>query len=272
MNCLISMNYHMFNEYDSEKLVEVISNLDIDKEIKGAELYIFLMNEEEKKYCRKLFKILTEKNWILQVHSIDLYNLSKEEIINCLNEYNYLASIYNKKLKFTIHPAEEKTFEKSIEKTVQILNFLQKYVNENKLNLEILIENLNEYSGKQRCNVYDIYKIFDQTDLGGITLDLGHFVYDYSNDFSKLNDRYNNKIKNIHLHDICNRKDHYPFYYNIVNLEKVFKYLNKINYQENIVLEYGVEYLNGNSFEEKIKEYIKQIKYINDGIKAYNCK
>lgn len=263
MNFLISMNNKMFSKYQSHDLIELISNLDMKKDVKGAEIYINMQDEEEKEYCIELVKEMKNKNWILQIHSIDIYNLKEEELIKCLQYYNNLALIYNKKIKLTIHPAEEICLDLSIEKTVKGISFVSNYIKENKLKLEILLENLNELNKKKRCNIYKTYEALEELKKIGNTFDMGHYVYDYSNDYKKLIKKHMDKTKNVHIHDISNdRVDHYPFYYSNVKLDKIVKYLNKIEYKGNVVLEYGLEYLKGNGFEEKMDEYINQIEYV----------
>lgn len=265
INFLLSINSKMFSKYESYELIELIKKLDIKKDVKGAEIYIEMKNEEERKYCTELVKEMKKYNWILQIHSASIYDLTKEEIIDYLEYYNSLALIYNKKIKLTIHPAEEKCLDLSIEKTIEGMNFVSKYINENDLKLEILLENLNELNKKKRCNIYKTYEALEKLKKIGNTFDVGHFVYDYSNDYKELIKEHMEKTKNVHIHDISDdRVDHYPFYYNNVKLSKIVKYLELINYKGNVVLEYGLEYLKGNKFEDKIDEYIKQIELVKE--------
>ncbi len=265
INFLLSINSKMFSKYESYELIELIKKLDIKKDVKGAEIYIEMKNEEERKYGTEFVKEMKKHNWILQIHSASIYDLTKEEIIDYLEYYNSLALIYNKKIKLTIHPAEEKCLDLSIEKTIEGMNFVSKYINENDLKLEILLENLNELNKKKRCNIYKTYEALEKLKKIGNTFDVGHFVYDYSNDYKELIKEHMEKTKNVHIHDISDdRVDHYPFYYNNVKLSKIVKYLELINYKGNVVLEYGLEYLKGNKFEDKIDEYIKQIELVKE--------
>lgn len=263
MDFLISINSKMFSQYDSIKLMQVITMLDINKSIKGIEIYIDMTNEEEKKYCLFLAKIIKDKNLILQVHSANMNNLENSNILEYLEYYNELSSIYGKTLKLTVHPSEENTVEESIRKSIKTLKYITEEITKNNFNLEILLENLNEHRAVKRSNIYEVYKIIDSVKLGGITLDMGHYVYDYSNDYTNLNNKYTGSINNIHLHDIKDKEDHHPFYYNNVKIKNAMNYLQKIGYNKSIVLEFGLEYLKGETFEDKISEYIKQIEYVN---------
>ncbi|MDF2865361.1 MAG: Xylose isomerase-like barrel [Clostridia bacterium] len=263
MNFLMSINSKMFSQYDSLNLMNVITNLDVNNSVKGIEIYIDMINEEEKEYCLSLAKVIKDKNLIMQVHSVDMNNLKENSILEYLEYYNKLSLIYGKQVKLTVHSLEENTLEESIKKSIKILKSMMDKISENNFNLEVLLENLNEHREVVRCNIYEVYKIIDSVELDGITLDMGHYVYDNSNDYSNLDNKYTNKIKNIHLHDISGKEDHHPFYYNSVKIKEAMDYLKKIGYNENVVLEFGLEYLKGETFKDKIDEYIKQIEYVN---------
>lgn len=261
MNLLFSLNGKVFLKYNENELINTIVKLDKNKVLKGAEIYIDMNKKEEQNYCEKLAELMKDNNMILQIHSADMNSLNNNTIKEYLEYYNKLSLVYGKTIKLTIHPAAENSLEYSINKTIEVFNYINKYVKDNNLNLEILIENLNKYENKMRCNISQIYEIIDKLNIDGITLDMGHYVYDYSNDYINLNNKYVNKIKNIHLHDINGAKDHFPFYYNNVKIKEAISYLKSIDYKENIVLEFGIEYLNGNTLEDKIDEYVKQAQY-----------
>jgi len=264
MNFLISLNSRMFSKCSAPQLMDILINLDVNKVIDGAEIYVDMTNEIEKEYCLNLAKIMKDNNWIIQVHSADMHILEENVIEQYLKYYNEIAFVYGNKIKLTIHPDTESSRYESIQNTIKIFKHINKYVYKNNLNLEILVENLNELHGTYRCNIYQVYEIIDKLMIDGITFDMGHYVYDYSNDYTDLNNEHVNKIRNIHIHDINedNRTDHYPFYFNNVKIQEIVKYINTIDYKESIVLEYGLEYLEGESFEDKISEYIKQIEYV----------
>lgn len=260
MKFLISMNSKMFSKCTPQELIENIVNMDKNKSIDGAEIYIDLRSNIEKEYCLELVKVMKDMNWLVQIHSIGLNKLDNELLKSCLDYYNKLSLVYGSKIKLTIHPLEEKEIKEAIDKSIKTLNFVSKYVKDNNYNIEILLENLNKLNGIVRCNINELISILDKTNIDGITLDLGHYVYDYSNDFSNI--PYMHNVKNIHIHDINNGVDHYPFYYNNVELNKIVKYLKDIKYNDSIVFEYALEYLKGITFEEKIIEYIAQIEYV----------
>ncbi|MDD4706439.1 MAG: TIM barrel protein, partial [Bacilli bacterium] len=201
-----------------------------------------------------------------QIHSVDLSNLNEDTIKKFLSYYNELSLVYGKKIKITIHPAEEINSIEIINKSIKILNYITEIIKENNYNFEILLENLNKLKYRISCSIHNVFYIYKKTNIDGITLDFGHYVSDNLNRFSKILNI--NKIKNIHIHDINNNHiDHYPFYYHNVELDKIFEYLEKIKYHQNIVLECALEYLKGETLEDKIKEYINQIEYIKNRLK-----
>jgi sugar phosphate isomerase/epimerase len=270
MGVLLSLNNKVFSKYDSRNLVGNIMELDVNKVVDGAELYIDMTNEKERKYGLEITEKMKENKWIVQVHSVCMFGLEENQINEYLEYYNEIALIYGENIKLTIHPAEEIKKEDSIIKTIDVISYITKYIKEKNLKLDVLIENLNEYRGKLRCNIFEIYDIMDKLqtidkDIG-ITFDIGHYIYDYVNDYKKLY-KYTDKIQNMHIHDIDNKRiEHSPFYYGNVDIEKMVKYIKSINYKENIVLEIGVEYFSNEIFEGKLSEYIKQIEYIKTNI------
>jgi sugar phosphate isomerase/epimerase len=258
------MNNKMFSKYTPCELINTITKMDKTNSIDGAEIYINITSNIEKEYCLELVKLMKDRNWIVQIHSMNLSKLEYNTLKEYLDYYNKLSTVYLDKLKLTIHPSDEKDIKEATVNSINLFNAVNEYITKNNYNIEILVENLNKLNGKIRCNVNEVIHILDNVDIDGITLDLGHYVYDYSNDYSNICNI--DKIKNIHLHDINNNVDHYPFYYNNVKLDKIAKYLKEIKYNANIVLEYGLEYLKGTTFEEKINEYINQIEYVKNSI------
>lgn len=264
MKFLISMNNKMFSKYTPYELIKTITKIDKTSSVDGAEIYIDLTSNTEKQYCLELVKLMKDSNWIVQIHSMNLSKLEYNTLKEYLDYYNNISLVYEDKLNLTVHPIDEEDIKEATVNSIKLFNFVSEYIKENSYNIEILVENLNKLNGKNRCNINEVKYILSSTNIDGITLDLGHFVYDYSNDYSSICDL--NKIKNIHIHDINNNVDHYPFYYNNVKLDKIGKYLKEIKYNKNIVLEYGLEYLKGTALEEKINEYIHQIEYVKNSI------
>ncbi|MDD4706468.1 MAG: hypothetical protein PHS24_04595, partial [Bacilli bacterium] len=107
MKFLISINNKIFEEYSPRELVETFISLDKNNCIAGAEIYINLINDVERKYSLELVRYMKDMNWIVQIHSVDLSNLNEDTIKKFLSYYNELSLVYGKKIKITIHPAEE---------------------------------------------------------------------------------------------------------------------------------------------------------------------
>lgn len=254
MKLLLSLNNKIFM---NENLIDIIKKHDIFNVVKGFEIYIDLNKIEEKEKVLKLVEESLKEDYIIQLHGFSLENISIETIYENLKYYESISKKYLKKLLITFHPTLE------INQTIDIISDINKYIKKNKFNLEISIENLNYLNGIKRINITEIYDIIEKLNNTNITFDIGHYVNDYSNDFSLVN-KYLDRINNIHLHDLNEKdEDHYPFYYNKVSLIRSVSFLKSIEYNQNIVLEFGLEYLNGDTFEDKISEYIRQLEYVN---------
>lgn len=264
MKFLISINNKMINQYPPNELINSIINLDQSNNIDGAEINIDVSNEVEKIYFMQLVKHMKKNNWIVQIHSRCMYNLDEETINKYLHYYNQLAIVYGNKIKMTFHPAEEETTTNVINKSTETINYISSIIKNNNYNLEILVENLNRLDYRIGCSVDTATDIFYKTNIKGITFDIGHHAYNNPNDFKIPNI---NIIENIHIHDINKKLDHYPFYYNNVQLDKISEFLNKIKYNKCLVLEFAFEYLRGTTFREKIIEYINQTEYIKNILK-----
>jgi hypothetical protein len=58
---------------------------------------------------------------------------------------------------------------------------------------------------------------------------------------------------------------HLPIYKNDIYLKELFKGIKNLNnYKYNIVYEYGLDYFNGDTIEEKINNYLEAIDIFNE--------
>jgi hypothetical protein len=75
------------------------------------------------------------------------------------------------------------------------------------------------------------------------------------------------KLINIHLHTFSYGYDHLPLSLSDKNKEKWVKgilFIKKIKYTGTIVLEYGLNEMNGSNDEEKLIDYIKSAQIANN--------
>lgn len=271
MNLLLSVNYKMFLNYDSSTLIKRIKSLDKSGLVKGIELYINLDSDIEKNYGIELAKLLKDENLILQLHSVNMDGFSENKILECMEYYNKIANLYDDVIKLTIHPYATKEGEiEATQNTIQILKIIKKYIDDNNSKIDIMIENLNKYNEVPRGNLDYVSNILTKIDEVYFTFDIGHYVYDYSNDYVGKELEIRNKLKNIHICDIDNSgHDHYPFYYNNVKLDVIAEYLKLVKYNENVVVEIAMDYLNGGDIDGKLAEYIKELEKIDKCLKTH---
>jgi|GEM_PF-2494680 len=263
MDYYISINAKEFLEFGAADLVRFISNNDKNSIIKGAEIAIDCREDRQKEFSIELASAMSSNGRMIQLHADDIYGSGKNKIIEMLRYYNSIAEKCGNKIKVTIHPAEMQSIKDSINETRSALEYINNLVEKKRLDLEILLENLNTYAGKPRCNIGQILEILEGTMENGITLDLGHYVFDHGTSDIPIKNRLSKRIRNVHLHDIDDRgQDHQPFYFENVCLEKMRGILSSIGYNGSVVAEISLNFLKGNSFEARLREYISQIELI----------
>lgn len=156
--------------------------------------------------------------------------------------------------KITVHPFQDL----SIEENVKILNKINAFLRENKLDL--LIENV---SSLPYSSADSISKLLEKISNIGLTLDIGH-----ANINSELDEFIKNlasKIRHIHLHYNIENFDHL-FYNEKEELNQIFSKINSFGYNETILLEtFSIIEDNKSVLQEfpEIKElHIEQLKKI----------
>lgn len=168
------------------------------------------------------------------------------------------------------HSKEDDNLEIAKLNTINLLNTIFNYIKENNLNISISLENLNYHHNHDRINVDKIDSILSEFDDVNFTYDIGHDIFDNHN-YTKLSKLQLKKLNNIHIHNVCNNKDHCeitPTCDYITQLRDSVKYLKSINYEKSIVLETGFNNYHGNNYEEKLINYIKSFEKIEDILKT----
>ena len=72
------------------------------------------------------------------------------------------------------------------------------------------------------------------------------------------------KINNVHIHSVLNDEDHHLINNKSNDLNEIVLALGKLRkaeYKGPIVLEYAIDYIEGNKIEEKIINYTKSFEY-----------
>ena len=133
--------------------------------------------------------------------------------------------------------------------------------------LIICLENLNDAFKIDRLEKESVTPIIlNDIDLY-FTYDIGHEVVEYGN-ITNLNKYMLKEIRNVHIHTNDGKgNDHRPIYKHDHNWNKILKgliFLINNKYQYNIVYEYDLYVCNGNTTEEKIREYLKSIDIVSE--------
>lgn len=256
---LISIN-HKFMSLSPKELVELIINT---KYTRGIEAYININKEEELNYLSQLVFELKKNNLILQIHGeIDLELDEQIKYIKKLEDY---SDYLNMPIVVTFHTIYDDNKEKSIEKTNKYISDLIGNINKEKIT--ICIENLNNMNGLIRLGKEEISEIVLNNEEIYFTYDIGHEISDHG-EIINLDKYMIEKIRNIHIHSINDTGlDHIPIYENDIHWDEIIKGLDFLinnKYKYNIVYEYGLEYCNGSTVEEKVKDYLCSIDYVSE--------
>ena len=135
----------------------------------------------------------------------------------------------------------------------------------NEKNIELSIENLNDIKEVKRLKKEDITDILNQNQKLKFTYDIGHELVDKKEAKIEQNILIE-RINNIHIHTHIEQQDHYPLTKNKKDKEITTQIIEKIKRQNNnisVVMEYALDYIEGKTFEEKIKNYINEANYMN---------
>lgn len=232
--------------------------------IKGFEIATSSKNDE--KYLLKLAQIAYNEGYIINLHS-PTFN-TDEDAKKYLHFAVRISKIVKRKINIVYHPINGTNIYTSKKITKQNISKLLRYIEENNYleNIELSIENLNNINDIKRLKKDDLIEILKEEKKLKFTYDIGHEMIDGINtkDFHKT---LLEKLNNIHIHTFYKNLDHYPIKsFNIENTKKIKDILEKIikyGYDGNIVMEYAIDYIEGENFEKKLENYIKSAQILN---------
>ncbi len=260
MNLLLSINKKFF-EVSMKGVFDLIDKKDEMHVISGIELYIDSLTDQDQNMAILIARKLKERNLKLQMHATALTKdvLSHYEYLKL---YHKLSQIMEEKISVVYHSIESDDISQSKYLTSIILKRLKMHIEDREYNINITLENLDDINGVKRLKLNDVYDIVNKVKGVNITYDIGHEVLENACAYT-IDKKYKSKIKNIHLHDIT--KDglpHAPFHTKSTDLKKVSEMLKEIKYKGNIVVEISLDYLRGNTYYEKLDEYLKEVEKI----------
>lgn len=262
MKIMLSLNRKFFKISPNE-LINLIEKSNQNSTISGFECVA--NNENEQEYIKELSRISKEK-YIVNLHSPCYQEI--EKIGNYLDFANNISNIQNRKVNIVFHPKNEANIEESILKTSKKLENIFNYIeNKNyKNNVEISLENLNDLNGKKRLKKESFTSLFNEYKNLKFTYDIGHEIVDKTINY-ELDEKFVERLNNFHIHTFnkVNNEDHYS----IESLEEnnnIKVLLEKYGKDKTVVLEYALDYIKGNAFEEKIKNYVESAQIITSAL------
>lgn len=237
----LSINYKFFDVtpfYFINKLKEYNKN----NIINGLEVSIDFNNINEINYLKELCNIVKNDNLIINMHGDSTLDLEKQkEYLDYINE---LSIILDKQISIVIH-------------SINYFNNLLNYIKDNNYNIELTIENIIT------SNINDIKEELINNNSLKFTYDLGHIIYEHKK-LIELDEFLLSRLVNTHIHDFNFIEDHQVINNNSSDLSlSTIKYLKRIKYNNSIVMEYDF-YKLGNSFDERLENYVKSAIYVHD--------
>lgn len=254
---IFSLYDKKFKKINIETVVDII-NLYGNKNIDGIEI-----NSNDLEYIKKCAQLCKKNKMMFRCHFplVDMTEIEITRYLNCLNDIS-------KELRYNINIVlhslcEQDTLEEKIDATNIYVDKLLKYIKKYKLNLTISLENLNYRGGIKRINISKIDEILTNFNELAFTYDIGHDLYDNKLP-SNLSSLQISKINNVHIHSVLNDEDHHLINNKSNDLNEIVLALGKLRkaeYKGPIVLEYAIDYIEGNKIEEKIINYTKSFEY-----------
>lgn len=260
MKILLSLNFKFFN-LEPEKFIELIKKYDEENLIAGFE--IATNTKKDELYVLRLAKVALKNEYIINLHSPSFENI--EEAKEYLNFAVEISKIMKRKTNFVYHPISSNSIDESKEKTKEQLEEIMQYIEDKKYynNVELSIENLNDMNGIKRLKKEDLIEILAQQKSLKFTYDIGHEIIDGIKT-EKLVNILDERLNNIHIHTFQKDLDHYPIN-NIDEYKLIKELLEKYGEDKTVVLEYALDYIEGEDFETKLKNYVESAKIIKDG-------
>ena len=189
-----------------------------------------------------------------------------EDAKKYLNFAVEISKIMKRKTNIVYHPINAKSIEESKEKTKEQIKEIMKYIEENRYyeNIELSIENLNDMNGIKRLKKEDFIEILETKKSLKFTYDIGHEIIDGIKT-ERLVNILDERLNNIHIHTFQKDLDHFPIK-TINEYETIKKILEKYGYNKTVVLEYAIDYIEGENFETKLQNYVESAKIIKGAV------
>lgn len=260
MKILLSLNFKFFN-LEPEKFIELIKKYDEKNLISGFE--IATNSKKDELYVLRFAKVALKNKYIINLHSPSFENI--EEAKEYLNFAVEISKITKRKTNIVYHPISANSINESKEKTKEQVKEIMQYIEDKKYynNVELSIENLNNINGIKRLKKEDLIEILEKQRSLKFTYDIGHEIIDGIKT-EKLVNILDERLNNIHIHTFQKDLDHYPIN-NMDEYKLIKELLEQYGEDKTVVLEYALDYIEGEDFETKLRNYVQSAKIIKDG-------
>ncbi|MBP3255663.1 MAG: YgjV family protein [Clostridia bacterium] len=253
----LSLNNKFFRIKPNE-LLHLIQKYDKSKLIYGFEIATENKNDEE--YVKEFTKLICKKGYKINLHSLPFKD--QTDIENYLSFAVELSKITNDKINIVYHPVESSNYKDSIDKTKDTIKLVFKCIEDNNYSkyIDISIENLNKLGNIVRLKKEDLIEILNMEPKLKFTYDIGHETIDniVTNELPQILEE---RLNNIHIHSHKENRDHYPIE-KLGNEKVLSNLLIKYGKKQNVVMEYALDYIEGENFEKKLENYINYAKII----------
>lgn len=260
MKILLSLNNKFYSELPLN-FIKFLEENDKCKTVAGFEVVVDINNEEEKNYIKNLSFICKQNNYHLQFHGNSDYSINNQKkYIDFVNE---IGEFLDRKMYIVLHPQTANTIEEEIKLTNLYFSEILNYIYEMQYNIEISVENLNSTTDIIRLSKDYLKPILSNNMDLNFTYDMGHEIMEYG-ELIDLDTVLIDRISNIHIHTFDSKEEHKPIFENSINKDKWIKaiqYLNYINFDKTVVLEYDF-YMMGEDYYERLLNYIKSAEFM----------
>ena len=236
-------------EMPPRELLELVA-----KYADGVEVYADYHQQAEVDYLDEMAALASDYGLRLQIHGESTLSLPEQkEFLARVNQYSNIDG----SILVTLHSIYNEDEHKSVEQTKKYFGEVLKFVEENCPNVEILLENLNDWDGHHRLKMADIVPVLKEFPKLGVTYDIGHVLADGEKDLIGLAAKYMDSIRNLHIHTCRSvNDDHIPVYSDDKNWDALVGALGKFG-DLPAVFEYNLLECSGETIHEKVVDYLQ---------------
>lgn len=262
MKILMSVNEHFIN-ITPFHFFELVKQYDIDNSLSGFELCFDPEDKLHEQYLREFIDLAIKGKYLIQFHC-RLKDIEYQK--RYLTYINNITELLGYKARIVYHPLRIEDVEEDIEETTTYMQQLLKYIEENSFNIELSIENLNSIYQLHRLDKSHLAPILEANKDLKFTFDIEHEISNYGK-ITDLDAVLAERLVNIHISTFNYIREHQSLNDSDENKQKWIKalvFLKDIGYDNTISMEYDFPTMYGENDDEKLINFIKGAKYLNE--------